>query len=176
MLCRRLALLSGFVSCWLPVYSCSRHALDAFALVGNWASRGWIFCQQTLQWLARYRVKPPDAFWPGSARMSSAEQCRPATPPRGPRLDRPWRLVLSQECLCGLAWFLRRWGIFFPRHCAGCAVAIRSGWLCGDCSDSLIAVAPRAAKPVRDPIPDRLSRSSVPTVEGRHFISGMRWR
>jgi len=25
---------------------------------------GWIFCQQALQWLARYRVKPPDAFWP----------------------------------------------------------------------------------------------------------------
>ena len=25
---------------------------------------GWIFCQQTLQWLARYRIKPPDAFWP----------------------------------------------------------------------------------------------------------------
>ena len=25
---------------------------------------GWIFCQQTLQWLARYLVKPPDAFWP----------------------------------------------------------------------------------------------------------------
>ena len=25
---------------------------------------GWIFCQQALQWLARYRVKPPDALWP----------------------------------------------------------------------------------------------------------------
>ena len=25
---------------------------------------GWIFCQQALQWLARYGVKPPDAFWP----------------------------------------------------------------------------------------------------------------
>ncbi len=25
---------------------------------------GWIFGQQALQWLARYRVKPPDAFWP----------------------------------------------------------------------------------------------------------------
>ena len=25
---------------------------------------GWIFCQQTLQWLAKYRVKPPEAFWP----------------------------------------------------------------------------------------------------------------
>lgn len=25
---------------------------------------GWIFCQQTLQWLARYRVKPPEAFLP----------------------------------------------------------------------------------------------------------------
>lgn len=25
---------------------------------------GWIFCQQALQWLARYRVKPPDALMP----------------------------------------------------------------------------------------------------------------
>jgi uncharacterized protein len=25
---------------------------------------GWIFCQQVLQWLARYRVKPPDALLP----------------------------------------------------------------------------------------------------------------
>ena len=25
---------------------------------------GWIFCQQTVQWLAKYRVKPPDALWP----------------------------------------------------------------------------------------------------------------
>ncbi|HEY5811308.1 MAG TPA: CPBP family intramembrane glutamic endopeptidase [Terrimicrobiaceae bacterium] len=25
---------------------------------------GWIFCQQGLQWLARYRIKPPDALMP----------------------------------------------------------------------------------------------------------------
>jgi membrane protease YdiL (CAAX protease family) len=25
---------------------------------------GWIFCQQGLQWLAKYRVQPPEALWP----------------------------------------------------------------------------------------------------------------
>jgi hypothetical protein len=25
---------------------------------------GWIFCQQTLQWLAKFRVKPPEALLP----------------------------------------------------------------------------------------------------------------
>jgi uncharacterized protein len=25
---------------------------------------GWIFSQQTVQWLAKYRVKPPDSLWP----------------------------------------------------------------------------------------------------------------
>ena len=78
-------------------------------------------------------------------------------------------VVLSQECLCGPAWFLRRWGSCF-------SPALR--WLCG--GDTLGLVVWRlfgfadrrgapAAKLVRDHIPDRLSRSFVPTVEERHF-------
>ena len=56
------------------------------------------------------------------------------TPTRGPRLDRPGRLVLSQECLCGLAWFLRRWATSFS---LGIAPAVRWRYARAGCAETV---------------------------------------
>jgi CAAX protease family protein len=58
-------LLSGFVSlvmAGLILAAATLWTRSLWLAIGLHA--GWIFCQQTLQWLARYRAKPPDEFWP----------------------------------------------------------------------------------------------------------------
>jgi membrane protease YdiL (CAAX protease family) len=58
-------LLSGFVSLAVAGLILAAATLWTHSLwlaIGLHA--GWIFSQQTLQWLARYRAKSPDAFWP----------------------------------------------------------------------------------------------------------------
>ncbi len=58
-------LLSGFVSLFVAGMILAAATLRTRSLwlaIGLHA--GWIFCQQVLQWLARYRVKPPDELMP----------------------------------------------------------------------------------------------------------------
>jgi membrane protease YdiL (CAAX protease family) len=58
-------LLSAFVSLTIAGLILAAATLGTRSLwlaIGLHA--GWIFCQQTLLWLARYRAKPPDALWP----------------------------------------------------------------------------------------------------------------
>jgi uncharacterized protein len=58
-------LLSGFVSLFVGgmiLAAATFRTRSLWLAIGLHA--GWIFCQQVLQWLARYRVKPPDALMP----------------------------------------------------------------------------------------------------------------
>ena len=58
-------LLSGLVSLFVAGMILAAATLRTRSLwlaIGLHA--GWIFCQQVLQWLARYRVKPPDDLMP----------------------------------------------------------------------------------------------------------------
>lgn len=58
-------LLSGFVSLLVAGLILALATLRTRSLwLAIGLHGGWIFCQQALQWLARYRVKPPDALWP----------------------------------------------------------------------------------------------------------------
>ena len=58
-------LLSGFVSLVLAGLILAAATLWTRSLwLAIGLHGGWIFCQQTLHWLARYRAKPPDALWP----------------------------------------------------------------------------------------------------------------
>ena len=59
--------------------------------------------------------------------------------------------------------------LFFPRHCAGCAVAIRSGWLCGDCSDLLIAVEPPRCETCSRPYSGSLESFVCSNCRGKAF-------
>jgi len=59
--------------------------------------------------------------------------------------------------------------LFFPRHCAGCAVAIRSGWLCRDCSDSLIAVKPPRCETCSRPYSGSLESFVCSNCRGKAF-------
>ena len=59
--------------------------------------------------------------------------------------------------------------LFFPRHCAGCAVAIRSGWLCRDCSDLLIAVAPPRCETCSRPFSGSLESFVCSNCRGKAF-------
>ena len=59
--------------------------------------------------------------------------------------------------------------LFFPRHCAGCAVAIRSGWLCRDCSDLLIAVAPPRCETCSRPYSGSLESFVCSNCRGKAF-------
>jgi competence protein ComFC len=65
--------------------------------------------------------------------------------------------------------------LFFPRHCAGCAVAIRSGWLCGDCSDSLLAVVPPRCEACSRPYSGSLEPFVCSNCRGKafHFSSAV---
>jgi ComF family protein len=107
---------------------------------------GWIFCQQALQWLAKYRVKPPEALIPWI----------------GPN-------VVSGAVPTGL---LPLGVLFFPRHCAACGVAVRSGWLCGNCLDSLIAVTPPRCEACSQPYSGALESFVCSNCRGRafHFV------
>jgi membrane protease YdiL (CAAX protease family) len=58
-------LLSGFVSLFVAgmiLAAATFRTRSLWLAIGLHA--GWIFCQQVLQWLARYRVKPPDELMP----------------------------------------------------------------------------------------------------------------
>jgi membrane protease YdiL (CAAX protease family) len=60
-----MILLSGLVSLFVAGMILAAATLRTRSLwlaIGLHA--GWIFCQQVLQWLARYRVKPPDDLMP----------------------------------------------------------------------------------------------------------------
>jgi competence protein ComFC len=59
--------------------------------------------------------------------------------------------------------------LFFPRHCAGCAVALRSGWLCRDCSDLLIAVVPPRCETCSRPYSGSLEPFVCSNCQGKAF-------
>ena len=59
--------------------------------------------------------------------------------------------------------------LFFPRHCAGCAVAIRTGWLCADCSDSLIPVVPPRCETCSRPYSGALESFVCSNCRGKAF-------
>jgi ComF family protein len=62
--------------------------------------------------------------------------------------------------------------LFFPRHCAGCGRAIRSGWLCAGCDDSLIAVRPPRCEACSQPYAGALETFVCANCRGRafHFV------
>jgi competence protein ComFC len=59
--------------------------------------------------------------------------------------------------------------LFFPRHCAGCAVAIRTGWLCRECSDLLIEVAPPRCETCSRPYSGALESFVCSNCRGKAF-------
>jgi competence protein ComFC len=63
-------------------------------------------------------------------------------------------------------------GLFFPRHCAGCGGAIRSGWLCGLCHDSLSVVRPPRCEACSQPYSGALETFVCSNCRGRafHFV------
>jgi membrane protease YdiL (CAAX protease family) len=58
-------LFAGFVSLFVAgmiLAAATFRTRSVWLAIGLHA--GWIFCQQALQWMAKYRLKPPDAFLP----------------------------------------------------------------------------------------------------------------
>jgi ComF family protein len=63
-------------------------------------------------------------------------------------------------------------GLFFPSHCAGCEEAIRSGWLCKSCVDSLVPVTPPRCEACSQPYSGALGSFVCANCRGRafHFV------
>ncbi|MGA7216388.1 MAG: ComF family protein [Terrimicrobiaceae bacterium] len=63
-------------------------------------------------------------------------------------------------------------GLFFPSHCAGCSEAIRSGWLCRTCADSLTPVRPPRCEACSQPYSGLLDSFVCSNCRGRafHFV------
>jgi competence protein ComFC len=60
-------------------------------------------------------------------------------------------------------------GLFFPPHCAGCEVALRSGWLCKNCTDSLTPVTPPRCETCSQPYSGALEAFVCANCHGRDF-------
>jgi competence protein ComFC len=60
-------------------------------------------------------------------------------------------------------------GLFFPLHCAGCGKAIRSGWLCKACVDSLSFVRPPRCEVCSQPYSGALEAFVCANCRGRAF-------
>ena len=60
-------------------------------------------------------------------------------------------------------------GLFFPLHCAGCGEAIRSGWLCRNCVDSLLPVRPPRCELCSQPYSGALDSFVCANCHGRAF-------
>ncbi|HEY5705365.1 MAG TPA: ComF family protein [Terrimicrobiaceae bacterium] len=62
--------------------------------------------------------------------------------------------------------------LFFPPHCAGCEEAIRSGWLCKTCADSLVPVRPPRCEACSQPYSGALDSFVCANCRGRafHFV------
>jgi competence protein ComFC len=63
-------------------------------------------------------------------------------------------------------------GLFFPLHCAGCGEAIRTGWLCRNCADSLLPVNPPRCEVCSQPYCGALDFFVCANCRGRafHFV------
>jgi competence protein ComFC len=63
-------------------------------------------------------------------------------------------------------------GLFFPAHCAGCGEAVRSGWFCKTCADSLTPVRPPRCEACSQPYSGALDSFVCSNCRGRafHFV------
>ena len=60
-------------------------------------------------------------------------------------------------------------GLFFPLHCAGCGEAIRSGWLCRNCVDSLLPIRPPRCEFCSQPYSGALDSFVCANCRGKAF-------
>jgi competence protein ComFC len=60
-------------------------------------------------------------------------------------------------------------GLFFPPHCAACEVALRSGWLCKNCTDALSPVAAPRCETCSQPYSGALETFVCANCYGRDF-------
>jgi competence protein ComFC len=60
-------------------------------------------------------------------------------------------------------------GLFFPLHCAGCGEAIRSGWLCRNCVDSLLPIRPPRCEFCSQPYSGALDSFVCANCQGKAF-------